>query len=149
MKKDDVTDAAPEPTFDELRAEIEALKAKNAALEGEFKRATDAARSNAVLLSQWQEVHAGKTEPDDEGVVQDLWEFTIDLALNGGNELKINGQAFYHGQTYIFTTDQLRMIKEMVYRTHTHEKNVMGHQNENFYRQQNSRSLTTGRVVNM
>lgn len=147
MKKlDDLSEQLP--SQEDLLAELAALKLENEALKGEFKRATDAARQNAMMLSQFQEVPAGQTEPDEDGNVEELYEYTIDLALNGGEGLKINGITYYHGQTYIFTTDLLRTVKDMVHRTHVHEKNVFGHGHENFYRQQNSRSLTNGRMVN-
>lgn len=130
-------------------ARIAQLEAENKRLKGEFHRAQEAAQNSALMLSQFQEVYAGKTEPDKDGNVQDLWTYTIDLALNGGQGLRINGVWYYHGQTYTLTTDQLRTIKDMVFRTHVHEANVFGHANDNFYRQQNNRSLTTGRVVNL
>lgn len=152
-KLDDMTTGAPDQpaqaSAEDLQARIDALEAENAELKGEFKRATDAARNNALMLSQFKEVYAGETEPDKDGNVQDLWEYTIDLALNGGEGIKINGRWYYHNQTYIFTTDQLRTIKDIVYRTHVHEQMVFGHSKDNFYRQQSNRSITNGRLVNM
>lgn len=132
---------------DDLQARIAQLEAENALLKGEFKRAQEAAQNTAIMLSQFQEVHVGQTEPDKEGRVQDLWKYTIDLALNGGPGIKINGIWYYHGQTYTLTTDQLRTIKDMVFRTHVHEMNVFGHTKDNFYRQQSNRSITNGRIV--
>jgi hypothetical protein len=136
-------------TAEDLQARIDALEAENAVLKGEFKRATDAARNSALMLSQFKEVHAGQTDPDKDGNVQDLWEYTIDLALNGGEGIKINGVWYYHNQTYTLTTDQLRTIKDIVFRTHVHEQMVFGHSKDNFYRQQSNRSITNGRILNM
>lgn len=136
-------------TTEELLAKVKQLEADNALLKTEHKRAQEAARNNAVLLSQFQEVHAGKTEPDKDGNQEDLWEYTVELAPNAGQSIRLNGFEFFHGQSYTFTTSQLQSIKDIVYRGFVHEANIFGHQNENFYRQQSSRSITNGRVINM
>lgn len=146
---DTLVDRLADASAEDLRAEIEALRAENATLKNESQRAADAARNSALMLSQFTEVWAGKTDPDKNGNVEDLWEYTIDLALNGGKGLRINGTWYYHGQTYTFTTSQLQTVKDMVYRTHVHESMVFGNTKENFYRQQNKRSITNGRMVNM
>lgn len=144
-----LSDRMADATAEDLQAKIARLEEENRLLKGEMQRASDAARTSALMLSQFTEVPAGQTDPDKNGNVQDLWQYTIDLALNGGNFIRINGVEYYHGQTYTLTTDQLRTVKDIVYRTHVHEQMVFGHTKDNFYRQQNNRSLTNGRVVNM
>lgn len=108
-------DAAREAQLAEALAEIAALKARPIP---EFAPAMDAA----------SEVYAG-ADPDGGS----LWHYRIDLAPNGGTDIKINGIPYYQGQTYKVTTDTLRVLKDTTARGWVHEQQIHG-SNENFYR---------------
>ena len=71
---------------------------------------------------------------------QDLWWYRVDLAPSGGTDIRINGIQYVHGETYEFTTDLLRSVKEIVSRTWGHEANIHG-ENENVYKRAQDRVL--------
>src|ERR1700693_4859903 len=119
----------------------EQLKARIAELEGELRR-SGAARliaeeESARLSAQAQNsmftsnVTERFSRVADDG--SDVYWYRIDLAPCGGTEIKINGTPYYHGSTYEFRTDILRLVKENVARTWDHEKHIMG-SNENAYK---------------
>lgn len=83
-------------------------------------------------------------EPVMKAVKLDTYFYKIDMPPCGGTDLKINGQAFYHGATYEFDIDTLRTIKEIVFRTWKHDSDIHG-SDENFYRKpQQSRLSARG-----
>ena len=116
-------DAARDEQLAELQAELARLKARPVP---EFAPAQDAST----------EVYAG---PGPDG--DSLWHYRIDLAPNGGTDIKINGVPFYQGQTYKVTTDTLRVLKDTVARGWVHEQQIHG-SNENFYRKPLNRTIS-------
>lgn len=102
------------------------------------------AAGSAQSYTAQTEIDAGL---DDEG--NQRWWYVIQLPPSGGEGIKINGmegKVFYHGERYCILTDTLRSLKEMVHRAWQQEDLIHG-QNENFYRQQSSTSMNTGRRV--
>lgn len=131
---------------DGLRARIKELEnqlrksdAAKAIAEDEAGRLQQQAQAS-LLTSNVTERFAGKGDDD-----QDLWWYRIDLAPCGGLDIKINGMAYIHGETYKLTTDQLRSVKEIVSRTWGHENAING-TNENPYKQAQNRILGGGRA---
>ena len=59
--------------------------------------------------------------------------YKINLPPVGGNAITLDGEAYYHGQTYTFDLDRLRTIKEIVHRIRDHEATIHG-TDENAYR---------------
>jgi len=116
-------DAARDAQLAELQAEIAKLKARPIP---EFAPAQDAAT----------EIYAG-ADPDGNS----LWHYWIDLAPNGGTDIKINGIPYYQGQTYKVTTDTLRVLKDVTARGWVHEQQIHG-SNENFYRKPLNRTIS-------
>lgn len=112
----------------ELEAQLEASKsAEQKALE-KVARTKAAAQSQALFGPANTEVQTGE---DEDG--NPLYAYRVDLPASGGEFIRINGQALYHGSTYTFDTDMLRTIKEIVSRSWAHEKTIQG-DNENAYR---------------
>jgi hypothetical protein len=71
--------------------------------------------------------------PEFEEVEVPTYFYTINMPPVGGSCLRINGQEFYHGQTYKFDIDTLRTVKDMVFRLWKHDADIHG-SDENFYR---------------
>jgi hypothetical protein len=59
--------------------------------------------------------------------------YKVDLPPVGGTSIKINGEDFFHGETYTLDIDQLRSVKEAVHRTRDHDATIHG-TDENAYR---------------
>lgn len=130
-----------EETPAELKARIARLEsllekslAAQSIAEDESGRLQQQAQA-ALLTSNVTERYAGATDDGDK-----LWWYRIDLAPCGGLDLKINGEQYVHGETYKFTTDLLRSVKEIVARTWAHENSING-ANENPYKQAQNRIL--------
>ena len=93
----------------------------------------------------------GKVELDDDGKeITDkitvtepvpVYRFRIDLPPSGGIGLVINGFTYYHDESYEFTAEELRSIKEQVARAWGHERSINGAENENAYRRPQNRQL--------
>lgn len=66
-------------------------------------------------------------------VDQPTFFYTVDLPPVGGVAIRINGEELYHGQTYELILDQVRMVKDMVYRVERHDAEIHG-SDENAYR---------------
>lgn len=72
-----------------------------------------------------------ETEPVTDEV--EVYWYKIELPPSAGMAVSVNGQELFHGQTYKFTMDSLRTVKELVYRSWAHERSI--HTNEeNIYR---------------
>lgn len=59
--------------------------------------------------------------------------YKIELPPSGGISVGINGQHFYHGETYEVDVDLLRTLKDIVHRSWAHEQKLKG-SDENVYR---------------
>lgn len=59
--------------------------------------------------------------------------YKIDIPPVGGEGMRINEMALYHGAVYEFDIDTLRTVKEMVFRLWDHDRNIHG-SDENVYR---------------
>lgn len=137
---------------DALKAEVERLQG---ALMDAATSAEESARRSMYFKEDGGEMPTGKkvkvvkctgykvTGYTDEGIArrQPEWEevemetffYKVDLPPVGGQGIRFNGQDFYHGETYEFTMDQLRTVKEIVFRIRDHEANIHG-TDENVYR---------------
>lgn len=73
-------------------------------------------------------------EPVLEMVKVPTYFYKVVMAPCGGLDLKINGQPFMHGVTYEVDVDTLRTMKDIVWRTWTHDKSIHGDSDENAYR---------------
>lgn len=135
-----------------LRAEVkrleEALKVANTANE-------DAARRAMFFKDVNEEVPTGETvkvqraykyetvgytdagrpilKPVYKEVELPTFLYKINLPPVGGTAITLDGEAYYHGQTYTFDLDRLRTIKEIVHRIRDHEATIHG-TDENAYR---------------
>jgi carboxylesterase type B len=134
-------EVSAEETPDQLKARIAQLEAALAKSDAAKLIAEDEAgrlqtqAQAALLTTNVTERFAGKTDDGD-----DLWWYRIDLAPCGGLDIRINGQQYVHGETYKFSTDLLRSVKEIVSRTWAHENSING-ANENPYKQAQNRIL--------
>ena len=104
---------------DELkRLEQEALQefeeeTKSAAAES-FKEETKKKQRQKALFQ------SGKSAEGDE-----IESITVDLAPNA-SAITLDGRLFYHGVTYNFTRAQASTVKEIMFRTWQHEREVGG-----------------------
>jgi hypothetical protein len=119
----------------QLEAALRKSDAAKEIAEDEANRLQQQAQAS-LLTSNVTERFAGKSDDGE----QDMWWYRIDLAPCGGLDIKINGLAYIHGETYKLTTDQLRSIKEIVARTWNHENAING-TNENPYKKAQNRLL--------
>lgn len=137
---------------DALKAEVERLQG---ALQDAASASEEAARRAMFFRDDNEERPTGKTVKvtkcvgyevvghTDEGIPRrrPIWDeveqptfyYKIDMPPVGGVDIKINGESLYHGETYTLTLDQLRMVKEIVYRLRDHEATIHG-TDENVYR---------------
>jgi hypothetical protein len=138
-KNEDLTPEQLQAKIRDLEEELAKSNAAKLIAQDEAGRLQHQAQA-ALLTSNVTERFAGKT---DDG--QDLWWYRIDLAPCGGLDLKINGIQYVHGETYKFTTDVLRCVKEIVARTWQHENQING-ANENPYKQAQNKILGGGRA---
>jgi hypothetical protein len=131
-------------------SEVEALKAEVLRLSGELAEAQasneDAIRRAMMFKQDNDEVATGRTvkvvkhknprareESETLEVEVPTYFYAVDMPPVGGVAIKINGEELFHGQTYELTMDQIRMVKEIVYRLRAHEASLNGN-NENTYR---------------
>lgn len=141
--------------------DVDALKAEVARLEGLLNKAAtdnvDAMRRAMYFRNDSDEIPTGNKvaitkcvgykviDHTDEGipirrpvfkeVEEDTFLYKIDLPPVGGIQILKNGISYYHNETYELTLDDLRGVKEMVYRIREHEANIHG-TDENAYRPQ-------------
>lgn len=139
--------------------EVEALRKQVVELEARLVQATtdgeEAARRAMYFRNDNEEVPTGKTvmvpkltkfnvtgytdegmpikRPVFEEVELPTYLYKVDLPPVGGVQLLVNGTPYFHGETYELTIDDLRTVKEMVYRIRSHEANIHG-TDENAYR---------------
>ena len=93
----------------------------------------------------------GQVELDDDGKeitdkvpVMDkvpVYRFRIDLPASGGLGLIRNGFTYYHDESYEFTAEELRDVKDQVARAWQHERSINGTENENAFRRPQNRQL--------
>jgi|SRR6516225_10147199 hypothetical protein len=136
-KNEDLDNAQLQAKIRELEELLAKSDAAKAIAEDEAGRLQHQAQAS-LLTTNVTERFAGKT---DDG--EDLWWYRIDLAPCGGLDLKINGLQYVHGETYKFTTDVLRCVKEIVSRTWSHEASISG-ANENPYKRAQNKLLGGG-----
>lgn len=72
--------------------------------------------------------------------VPTFW-YKIDVPPSAGLGITISGNQFYHGETYKFTEDELRTVKDMVHRCFVHENIRLG-RNEAPYRKEREHTLS-------
>jgi len=131
-----------------LEAQLATERTKRSEAE---KQALALAESDGTILQpEVEERPTGRTvtvqkyrEYDDRGrrIAKPEWEdvevptyfYKINLAPNGGMDLKINGMPMYHGTVVELDLDTLRSVKEIVARGWKHEAEIRG-SNENAYR---------------
>lgn len=143
---------ASKQSFEELQAEIEALKSQLVDANEQKTAAEDMAKAMASA-SQFtggtsQEQPTGRTimvnvclNPTvrDEKklkykeVEEPTYYYNIDLPAGAGLCLYTNGVEYYHGQTYEFDQATLAEMKSRVAQCWYHEKSIHG-ENENAYR---------------
>jgi hypothetical protein len=151
---------APNETEVRLLAEIDELKAKlglseAARSEAEAAALAQAESQGALLQGKNEEVPTGKKikvqrldrykevgyKDDGRPILKPIFKtveiptffYRVDMPPCGGIDLKINGTPFYHGAVYELDLDSLRTVKEMVYRTWDHDRQIHG-SDESFYR---------------
>lgn len=149
MLKQPVT---PAEDVETLRARVKELEEK-LALAGDEQ--SDAVRRAMFFRQRNDEVPTGKKvkvprcvrmevsgyseegrplrRPVWEEVEQETFFYTVDMPPVGGVAIRINGEDLYHGQTYELTLDQVRMVKDIVYRLEKHDAEIHG-TDENAYR---------------
>lgn len=122
----------PQQSAAEMTAELDKLRRQVADLTAK------ADLPPASSFSASTELDAGmmKVETEDGKLedVQTYW-YTINLPPSGGEDIKINGTPFHHGQRYRVRQTTLSSIKEAVFRAWRQEDIINGAQ-ENPYRSQ-------------
>src|SRR5258708_30839279 len=132
--------------------ELERLRAEIKRLEGALAVANtaneDAARRAMFFKNDNEEVPTGETvkvmkakKPWAKNVDdQELHEvelptflYKIDMPPVRGVQILLNGVSLQFGETYTVDLDQLRYLKDMIYRLRDHEANIHG-SDENVYR---------------
>jgi hypothetical protein len=151
-----------DPEKEKLRLQVEDLTVKLALAEAKRSKAEQKALESAdaevrVGDTEIQGRPTGKTvkvsrcksykvvghKDNGQPILQPVFEmvdvptyfYKIDMPPCGGIFLRINGEEFYHGTTYELDLDTLRTIKDIVWRTWSHDRDIHG-SDENFYRKQ-------------
>lgn len=134
----------PASEVETLRADVERLTAQLAEVQASNE---EAVRRAMMFKQDNDEVPTGRTvkvlahknprqrvdESETAEVEVPTFFYTVDMPPVGGVAIMVNGEALYHGQTYELTLQQVRMVKEVVYRLRAHEASLNGN-NENAYR---------------
>ncbi len=138
-----MADIKKQPSYEDLKAEVDRLQAELATSRAD---ATEAQKLAALFQSKEEAVPTGKSvtvtrckgyeiagyHDDGRQILRPKWHeveeptywYTIDMPPVGGTDIKLNGREFYHGQTYEVTVDELRTLKEMVHRLWMHERSI-------------------------
>lgn len=154
--------------------EVDELKAQVARLQGALTDAASSAEESAkramFFKDDNEERPTGQTvkvtkctgyetvghRDDGQPIRKPIWSevdqptffYKVDMPPVGGVQIMINGTPLYHGEAYTLSLDDLRTVKEIVYRLREHEANIHG-TDENVYRPKaNARfsGKTMGRV---
>lgn len=152
--------------IEELTAEIERLKTEltdsNKQKSSAEEMAQMMAAMNPLIGSTAEEQATGRTvkvnvcsnpwERDEKkqkfcSVEFPTYYYNIQLPAGAGLCLTTNGQEYYHGQTYEFTSQELPEIKDRVAKTWWHEKSIHG-ENENAYKKPTNTHLMTAAAMN-
>ena len=142
----------PPDELEKLRAEVArlegVLKAERSANEEASLRAAYVTQDNSerptgkkVKVPKLKGYkHMGFTDegkpirhPEWEEVEVPTFFYKVEMPPVGGVSIGINGNALFNGQVYEFTTDELRVVKDIVHRLKAHEASLNG-TNENAYR---------------
>jgi hypothetical protein len=148
------------PKYEELKAELELLKAELAVVQEQKSEAEKMAKAMAdasqFFGSTAEEQPTGKTikmkiclnphatdTKKHKFVDVDVptYYYNIQLPAAAGLCLYTNGIEYYHGETYEFDQYTLSDIKSRVARCWDHEKSIHG-DNENAYRKPVNKTLT-------
>lgn len=78
--------------------------------------------------------HKQQAAPIDDPQEPELVDFYVNLAPNA-DSLTINGQAYWHGQTYKVAPDVARSLNEMAGNTWKHEREIHGEAERPYRRQ--------------
>jgi len=121
-----------------LPTEVEEKLARLELLERELK-ATMTQKEALEVALQAQEIRSRGVEegPDENG----LYSVQIDLPPSGGWNIMIDGNPYFHGQTYKVDINKLRTLKEIMFRSWKHDSDLHGG-NENAYRQPENRTYS-------
>jgi carboxylesterase type B len=146
IQEQSASPAAEEETTEQLKARIARLEAAlKHSDEQRVRVEEDASRLSAQAQSSMFTSNVTERFARKSDTGEDLWWYRIDLAPCGGIDIRVNGVQYVHGETYLFSTDLLRSVKEIVSRTWGHEANISG-ANENSYKHAQDRVLRgTGR----
>ena len=152
----------PAADLEALQEQVRALTAKIAEQAEALSAAESAARFSAesqgvpFMQNAMEEIPTGRkvkiqrarnpwvrelSKLEFDEVEVPTYYYKIDLPASGGVDIKINGESKYHGQTYEFTLDELRTIKDIVARSWGHEATIRG-SNENVFRRPQNRVLS-------
>ncbi len=155
------TEQVSNPKQKALLEQIKQLQEENARLEGAVKQSATEIKAlrdmeqGSMFGSAATEKPTGKTvmvkalkrykvvgwengrevlRPEFHQVPVETWLIRIDMPPCGDVALKINDVPFYHGAIYEVDTNTLRTLKDIVWRTWQHDKEIHGDKNENAYR---------------
>jgi hypothetical protein len=127
------------PEVEEQLARLAELEKQNAELLADKNEASARLLDLGVRVADAGEIPIQK---EDGSIV---YKYMIDLPPSGGVSVGINGEQFYHGQSYEFDLNRLRTVREMVYRSWEHERSIKG-SDENAYRPQLNAKLSGRRM---
>lgn len=152
--------AADKKPVDAKKLSYEELVAENdrllKALSDKTEEVSEAAKRALIISSGAEERPTGKTvevtkcknykiagyhddgrpilRPEYHQVMEPTYWYEIDMPPVGGTDIKLNGREFYHGNVYEVTNDELKTLKDIVWRLWAHERSLH-EDNEKVFRQ--------------